>query len=173
MSTRELERRVAGVIRRSVLDRLTDESKTPSGLRVEGQSEREAHIASVARDLEWLLNTLRTPGIDWESYEELPRSTYGYGLPDLTSVSRDSSNAKNQLLRNVEDVIERFEPRLRDVHVEMQESEGEQFRRELRFVVKGTLLMDPSPQRLQFNGLLDYVNGAYELDEKEKRGGGG
>ena len=33
--------------------------------------------------------------------------------------------------------------------------------------------MDPSPQRLQFNGLLDYVNGAYELDEKEKRGPGG
>lgn len=172
MSTRELERRVAGQIKRSVLDRMTDESRTPAGLRVEGQSDREAYIASVARDLEWLLNTLRTPGIDFDDYEEMARSTYGYGLPDLTSVSRDSPNAKKQLLRNVEDAIERFEPRLRDVHVEMIESEGEQFRRELRFVVQGTLLMDPSPQRLQFNGLLDYVSGAYELAEKEKRGGG-
>ena len=170
MSTRELERRVAGQIRRSVLDRLTDDSRTPTGLRVEGQSDRERYIASVARDLEWLLNTLRTPGIDWGSYEELPRSVYGYGLPDLTSVSRDSPSAKQQLLHDVEVAIERFEPRLRDVHVEMQESEGEQFRRELRFVVQGTLLMDPSPQRLQFNGVLDYVSGAYELAEKEKRG---
>jgi len=169
MSTHEFERRVAGQIRRSVLDRLTDESRTPSALRVEGQNERDAHIASVARDLEWLLNTLRTPGIEWDEFEELPRSVYGYGLPDLTSVSRDSPNAKKQLLRNVEDAIERFEPRLTDVHVQMQESEGEQFRRELRFIVQGTLHMDPSPQRLQFNGVLDYVSGAYELAEKEKR----
>src|SRR5689334_14355637 len=108
MSTRELERRVAGQIRRSVLDRLTDESRTPSGLRVEGQSDRDAHIASVARDLEWLLNTLRTPGIEWDEFEELQRSVYAYGLPDLTSVSRDSPNAKKQLLRNVEAAIERF-----------------------------------------------------------------
>jgi type VI secretion system protein ImpF len=170
MSTRELERRVAGQIRRSVLDRLTDDSRTPTGLRVDGLSERDAYIASVARDLEWLLNTLRTPGIDWEAYDEVPRSVYGYGLPDLSSVSRDSPHAKQQLLRNVEDAIARFEPRLRDVHVEMRESEGEQFRRELRFVVQATLLMDPSPQRLQFNGMLDYMSGAYELAEKEKSG---
>jgi type VI secretion system protein ImpF len=172
MSTSEMERRVAtGQIRKSLVDRLTDPSRTPSALRVEGRGQREEYIASVARDLEWLLNTLRVPGIPLEEFEELPRSVYGYGLPDLTSISRDSPDAKRQLLRNVEDVIARFEPRLRDVRIEMLESDGEQFRRELRFVVQGTLMMDPSPQRLVFNGVLDYVSGAYELGEKENRGG--
>lgn len=174
MTTRELERRVVGQIRRSLVDRLTDDARTPAALRVEGMGEKERYIASVARDLEWLLNTLRTPNIDFDAFEELPRSVYAYGLPDLTSINRDNTDAKRQLLRNVEEVIDRFEPRLRDVRIELVESDGEQYRRELRFVVQGTLMMDPSPQRLMFNGVLDYVSGAYELGgtaEKEKRSG--
>jgi len=170
MTTRELERRVVGQVRKSIVDRLTDHRHTPSGLRPEPAGEKEEYIASVARDLEWLLNTLRHPDIEFDAFDELRTSVYAYGMPDITSLNRDSPDAKRHLLRSVEQAIERFEPRLRDVRVDLVESEGEQFRRELRFYVQGTLMMDPAPRRLVFNGLLDYVSGTYELGDREPRG---
>lgn len=161
MTKREIERTVQG----SLLDRLTDfEPKS----NVEG---RIGYLESVRqfknglqRDLEWLLNTRRIPIAAPEELEDLQRSVYHYGLPDLTSVSRDSPEARDRLLRRVEDAIAAYEPRLANVNIVMMEMEGEQHRRELRFHVQGTLLMDPTPEQVVFDTVLHFASGEYEVD---------
>lgn len=166
MTKREIERTVQG----SLLDRLTDfEPKS----NVEG---RIGYLESVRqfknglqRDLEWLLNTRRIPIAAPEELEDLQRSVYHYGLPDLTSVSRDSPEARDRLLRRVEDAIAAYEPRLANVNIVMMEMEGEQHRRELRFHVEGTLLMDPTPEQVVFDTVLHFASGEYEV---EGAGGG-
>src|ERR1700675_4615965 len=67
---------------------------------------------SVRRDLEWLLNTRRIADLPDESLKEVNRSTYTYGLPDLSSVSVGSSGDRNRLVRNLLATINLFEPRL-------------------------------------------------------------
>src|ERR1035438_10147291 len=46
--------------------------------------------ASLRRDLEWPLNTRRIPDEAPETYRELHRSLYNFGLPDVTSMSLNS-----------------------------------------------------------------------------------
>src|SRR5205807_2058192 len=116
------------------------------------------------RDLEWLLNTRRIPIAAPDELEELGRSTYHYGLPDVTSISRDSHEARDRLLRRVEDAITMFEPRLANVNIAVVEMEGEEHRRELRFHVEGTLLVDPTPEQVIFDTVLHFASGAYEVE---------
>jgi type VI secretion system protein ImpF len=164
MTKREIERTVQG----SLLDRLTDrEPKSNVEGRVGYLESVRQYKSGLQRDLEWLLNTRRIPVPPPEELEELQRSVYTYGLPDLTSISRDSPEARDRLLRRVEDAIAIFEPRL--ANVMMVEMEGEQHRRELRFHVEGTLLMDPTPEQVVFDTVLHFASGEYEV---EGAGGG-
>jgi type VI secretion system protein ImpF len=161
MSKREIER----TVQPSVLDRLTDyEPRNSSEGRV-GYLESTRHFKNgLQRDLEWLLNTRRIPVPAPEELEELSRSVYHFGLPDLTSISRDSHEARDHLLRRVEDAIAIFEPRLTNVRIGVVEMEGEQHRRELRFHVEGTLLMDPMPEQVVFDTVLHFASGQYEVE---------
>ena len=161
MTKREIER----AVQPSLLDRLTDYE--PRNSSSEG---RVGYLESVRqfktglqRDLEWLLNTRRIPVTAPEELEELGKSVYHYGLPDLTSISRDSHDARDRLLRRVEDAIAIFEPRLENVSIAVVEMEGEQHRRELRFHVEGTLLMDPTPEQVIFDTVLHFASGEYEV----------
>lgn len=161
MTKREIER----AVQPSLLDRLTDYE--PRNHSSEG---RVGYLESVRqfktglqRDLEWLLNTRRIPVTAPEELEELARSVYHYGLPDLTSISRDSHEARDRLLRRVEDLIALFEPRLDNVSISVVEMEGEEHRRELRFHVEGTLLMDPTPEQVIFDTVLHFASGEYEV----------
>jgi type VI secretion system protein ImpF len=161
MSKREIER----TVQPSLLDRLTDyEPKNSSESRV-GYLESVRHFKrGLQRDLEWLLNTRRIPTPAPDELDELGRSVYHFGLPDLTSISRDSEEARDRLLRRVEDAIAIFEPRLTNVSIGVVEAEGEQHRRELRFHVEGTLLMDPTPEQVIFDTVLHFASGQYEVE---------
>jgi type VI secretion system protein ImpF len=110
-----------------------------------------------------LLNTRRIPVPAPDAFEEVGRSVYHYGLPDLTSISRDSHEARERLRHRVEDVIALFEPRLENVNITIVEMEGEQHRRELRFHIEGTLLMDPTPEQVVFDTVLHFASGEYEV----------
>lgn len=161
MTKREIERSVQG----SLIDRLTDFEPKSS---VEGRTGYLESVrqfkAGLQRDLEWLLNTRRIPIPAPEELEEVEHSVYHYGLPDLTSISRDSPEARDRLRRRVEDAIASFEPRLANVNIIMLEVEGEQHRRELRFHVEGTLLMDPTPEQVVFDTVLHFASGEYEVE---------
>ncbi len=107
----------------TLLDRLIDlEPKVaadPPASR--SQSVRQLK-ASLRRDLEWLLNTRRIPDEAPETYRELHRSLYNFGLPDVTSMSLNSPRDRQRLLRLVEQTIAIFEPRLTAVRVRAVDS---------------------------------------------------
>lgn len=160
MAKRELERTVQA----SVLDRLTDED--PQGSvdpRVSYLDSLRAFKAGVQRDLEWLLNTRRASGVDVEQLEEVRKSLYCFGMPDITSMSADSLDARTQLLQQVEDALALFEPRLAQVNIAMTEVEGEQRRRELRFIVEATLRLDPTPEQVMFDTVLHFASGQIDV----------
>lgn len=161
MAQREIER----TVQPSLLDRLTDHDPRASvDPRVTLSESVRNFKAGIQRDLEWLLNTRRIaeqPPVDW--FEELPRSVYYYGVPDITSLSRDSRQTRATLLAQVQDAIARFEPRLTDVQITIIEAEGEQFRRELRFHIEGVLRMDPTPEQIVFDTVLNFASGEYDV----------
>ena len=160
MAKREIER----TVQPSLLDRLTDyDPRSTAESRVGYLESARQYRASLQRDLEWLLNTRRTPIEPPEGLEELGRSMYCFGLPDLTSVSRDSPEGRERLLRRVEEAIAMFEPRLTNVRISMAEMQSENHRRELRFHVEGTLLMDPTPEQVMFDTVLHFASGEYEV----------
>jgi len=169
MAKREIER----TVQPSLLDRLTDQE--PKNRSSEGrvgylESVRQ-YKAGLQRDLSWLLNTRRIPVAPPEELEELARSLYTYGLPDLTSISRDSPEARSPLLRRVDDPMTTFEPRLANVRIVMAETDSEQRRRELRFHVEGTLLMDPTPEHVVFDTVLHFASGELEVSGESTAGG--
>lgn len=160
MARTEIERSV----RQSVLDRLID---TEPGLAADPPPTLAASVrqlkVNLRRDLEWLLNTRRPPLAIPEDFEETRRSLLTYGLPDITSMSRDSMATRNALLREVEEAIAHFEPRLADVRVQLVETEGPNAVRELRFVVEALLKMDPNPEQVVFDTVLELASGDYSV----------
>src|ERR1035437_5922875 len=96
----------------ALLDRLIDlEPKVaadPPASR--SQSVRQLK-ASLRRDLEWLLNTRRIPDEAPETFRELHRSLYNFGLPDVTSMGLNSPRDRQRLLRLVGQTIALFEAR--------------------------------------------------------------
>ena len=160
MAKRELERTVQA----SVLDRLTDEDpRSPVDPRVTYAESLRAFKAGVQRDLEWLLNTRRTTDTDVDALDEVRKSLYNFGMPDITSMSRDSLPERTQLLQQVEETLALFEPRLGQVRISMAEMEGELHRRELRFIVEATLRLDPTPEQVMFDTVLHFASGQIDV----------
>jgi len=150
-------------VRLSLLDRLIDANPRVSTepLLTRSKSLRELKT-SLKRDLEWLLNTRRM--IEQEgtaSVKDVQRSLYGYGLPDICSLSLHSNKDQNRLLRMIESAVTTFEPRLAGVSVVM-EPVGENAR-VLRFVITGLLRIDPVPEPVSFDTVLEVPNGIYKV----------
>ena len=78
-------------------------------------------------------------------------------------MSRDAHDSKLKLLRLVERALAQFEPRLARIRVSLVEDETEAARRELRFVIQATLRMDPNPEQVVFDTVLEFSSGEYEV----------
>jgi len=159
MAPQELER----TVQRSVLDRLidTDPDGGTEPALTWAQSVRELK-RSVRRDLEWLLNTRRIAEPAAEGSPELARSLYHYGLPDITSLAAQSVSDQAWLRKQVEETITLFEPRLSQVRVTVAAPEpgGP---RQLRFTVDALLLMEPSPEQIVFDTVLEVSSATFEV----------
>jgi type VI secretion system protein ImpF len=154
-------------VRASLLDRLIDLQPRAGADPTLSRAETERRFRqSVLRDVEWLLNTRRSMLTADRRFEEVRASVYHYGLPDVTSLSADSTEARGYLLRRIEEAIRLFEPRLVDVRVALVEGEaGSSGRRHVRVRVEGTLLMDPDPERVVFDTLLETSSGTFTVEE--------
>ena len=105
---------------------------------------------ALRRDLEWLLNTRRTPVDLPPGFSELRKSVFNYGLPDLTAVSLHSQADEGRLLDMLEKTIAMFEPRLARVKVVSREPFRAQ-ERTLHFHIEAFLLVDPAPEAVSFD----------------------
>jgi type VI secretion system protein ImpF len=147
----------------SLLDRLIDPD-------TEGTAGRHGYdlqqiIDAVRRDLEELLNTHPSYTDIPEEWVELRQSVLQYGLPDLASVAVASHTEREDLGRIVETVIQRFEPRLREVKALLAESaEGEE--RHVRFHIAARLNVDPAPE-VSFETVLELTTGHASIQARE------
>ncbi len=149
-----------GPVTLSVLDRLIDlEPKNQSEVPLNRAQSLRRLKAALKRDLEWLLNTRRT--IQEAPTRELERSLYHYGLPDFTGLSLRSTRDQQKITRMLETTVALFEPRLANVRVTM-EPLSENARR-LRFLIEGLLRIDPAPERVSFDTVLDLSSGHYQV----------
>lgn len=117
---------------------------------------------ALRRDLEWLLNTRRTPLESPKAYTELTRSVFYYGLADLSSVSLHTFQDELQLLGMIEKAIANFEPRLSQVKVTPREPLDRR-ERMLHFQIDALLMVDPAPESISFDTVLNVDRGACEV----------
>jgi type VI secretion system protein ImpF len=150
-------------VEQSLLERLIDnDPKNPVEQPLSRAQSVRLLRASLRRDLEWLLNTRRTPeAVDGE-FQELERSLFNFGLPDLTSLNWESMRDRSELARMIENVLATFEPRLQRVHV-VPIGELSATQNILRFQIEGMLDMNPAPERISFDTVLQLTSGEYQV----------
>jgi type VI secretion system protein ImpF len=147
----------------SMLDRLIDDEPHVSreAPKDDVKTLREIKDA-VRRDLENLLNT-RARCLSWPpSLEELPASLVNYGLPDFTNTYARAVEDPDTLAKAIEFAIEQFEPRLRNVRVELLPSDVAT-ERALRFRIDATLYVDPVEDKVFYSSSLEPVTGNFEV----------
>lgn len=150
-------------VTQSLLERLIDnDPKAAADSPVSRAQSVKVLKASVRRDLEWLLNTRRTPDPAPDSMKELSQSLFNYGLPDFSSFSVSSPRDRDYLLLELERALAIFEPRLKDVRVSLVEAPVG-YTRMLRFQIEGLLQMDPVAERISFDTLLQLNSGEYQV----------
>jgi type VI secretion system protein ImpF len=154
----------SGPVTLSVLDRLIDDDPKHNAEAplTRPQSLRQLK-AALKRDLEWLLNTRRTIDPVPDSARETFRSVYHYGFADISSKSVLSTQDQNDLLREMESAIAIFEPRLKRVKVRMEPLDDKSSSRVLRFIIDGLLNVDPAPEPVRFDTVLEIGKGQYEV----------
>jgi type VI secretion system protein ImpF len=147
----------------SLLDRLID--RQPH-IRTEAESARAQSFRelkeAVRRDLEWLLNTRRTPNEPPSPTSELARSVYNYGLPDFSNAALNIVDDRRRIARLMEMTIGTYEPRLTNIHVTVQEAAAGS--RLLLFHIEAALRMSPAPQRVFFDAKLELTNRQYRIE---------
>ncbi len=151
-----------GPITLSVLDRLIDldPKRSEEVPLTRSQSLRELKT-SVCRDLEWLFNTRQT--LDAAEASKLIRnSLYAYGLPDLSSFSVASILERKRLSQSLEEAIRLFEPRIMNPRVTLISTQAERVQ-QIRFLVEGLLRVDPAPEPISFDTVLDMSKGEYQV----------
>jgi type VI secretion system protein ImpF len=143
----------------SVLDRLIDPEAGGTAWRRGYGPEQMAD--AVQRDLEDLLNTRQSHGGLPAEFEEVASSIVAYGLPDLTSLRAETPEQRAAIGRELEAVIARFEPRLRDVRAALLDP-GDNKERTVRFRVEARLCVEPAPE-VAFDTVLELSTGRYHI----------
>ncbi len=149
----------------SIVDRLLDfEPKiSTEAPKSRSQGLRELKMA-VRRDLEWLLNTRHSADKVPEGLEEVNKSLAIYGLPDFTGMSSRDSDDRKDLIGNIETALRIFEPRFMNLKVFLEEIDDVQ--RGVRFRIQATLRVEPTPEPVVFDTVLQVGSGAFEVKEK-------
>ena len=151
-------------LRPSVLDRLIDlEPKISAESAGVQFSTIEELKASVRRDLEWLLNTRRMVVDVPEEFEELKRSIVTYGVPDISGVLIEHAVESANLRTALENAIRIFEPRFLDVSATLEPLSSTD--RQLRFRIEATLDLDPVPEAMVFDTVMQLGSGAFAVNE--------
>jgi type VI secretion system protein ImpF len=119
----------------------------------------------VQRDVEALLNTRRTIVQPTEKQLQVARSVHQYGLPDMTGYPVTALEGRERLTSEILDTLRRFEPRLTNVQLTLRE-EAEGVASQVRFSIAATLLMDPSPEQVLFDTVLEVATGTFDVADK-------
>ena len=139
----------------SVLDRLLDDAPRSPVEPAQGSLfDLSQHKQAVARDLEALLNA-RCTAVDVHLLEDFPHargSFLSFGITDLSSLSLLNPDHRMLLRDQIRATIERHEPRLTQVRVNLDVPR--EFSRMLRFRVEALLEIHPHRPPVTFDAML-------------------
>jgi type VI secretion system protein ImpF len=149
-------------IQASILDRLIDREPQLSRESVQYRLLNFSQIkAAVIRDLENLLNTKSQIMPVPAAYSEVNESVFVYGLSDFTSHNPKSPSVRQVLRQNIEKTISKFEPRLKNVTVQI-EAPNEEIRT-VRLRISALLVLDPVAEPVTFDTYFDINKGEYTI----------
>ncbi|HUE80622.1 MAG TPA: type VI secretion system baseplate subunit TssE [Pyrinomonadaceae bacterium] len=144
----------------SVLDRLLDYEPEVTREPISSRSKTLRQLKqSVRRDLEWLLNTRQALLGLSSDMKETNNSVATFGLPDFTHLSIDSAGDQKFIKREIEETVRRFEQRLESVVVSIEPVRSVE--RILRFRIDARLKIDPAPEPITFDTVLQLGSGQY------------
>lgn len=145
------------LVTQSVLDRLTQVEDWPA---TRNQSVRFFRDA-LKRDLEWLLNTRKPPLAELQARPVARDTVINFGLPDISALGLSSTSDQRALRTAIEACLRAFEPRLTAVRVTLESADT--LDRRLRFHIEGNMKLDPSPEEISFDTVLELASGEYKV----------
>jgi type VI secretion system protein ImpF len=149
----------------SVLDRLLDFEPDAKNESPKSRSRSLAELKlSVKRDLEWLLNARQNADGIPETLVELTKSVYAFGLPDTTGTSAKNSADQKKLVKQIETAIKNFEPRFLDLKISFEQVGS--LDRTIRFKIEAQLDLEPIPEPVTFDTVLQLGGGGFEIAGK-------
>ena len=126
---------------------------------------------SVRRDLEILLNTRPRHLPFDEGLEELEQSILYFGLSELQGQHLATPAQQAQFQAHLQAVVARFEPRFRELSVELSNGENSQDR-VLRFQIHAVLVTDTAAEPVSFDTMIDPVTGSLMIRDTRGSVGG-
>lgn len=148
----------------SILDRLIDYEPKQSQEAPKSRSNSLKELKlTVQRDLEWLLNTRILVADVNERLEEVNKSVAMYGLPDFTGVSAKSHLEQKRMTQAIKRAIKNFEPRFLDLRVTLEPISATD--KSLRFRIEANLNVEPTPEPVAFDTVLQLGSGDFEVRE--------
>ncbi len=137
----------------SLLDKLCDDepgAPLPAAMR---RLSLEELKATVARDIESLLNTrIAYQEADLDGLIECRRSVLTYGLNDFAGMSLASYQDRKDICDSLKRAIQRHEPRLQPVVVSLDISE--RATNALCFGISAVLVVGPAREKVAFDAML-------------------
>lgn len=166
MASKSIRTQPNSAVTLSVLDRLADDDpRSPSAEAPLTRSESVRMLRNgVRRDLEWLLNTCRTPEEAGSSLPETESSVYNFGLPDFSSYAIASPKDQVRLVKVLQSAVKIFEPRLANVRIIPVEISPKGLRT-MRIRIEGLLMMDPAPEHISFDTTLQLTTGDFSIKD--------
>jgi type VI secretion system protein ImpF len=165
MASKSIRTQPNSAVTLSVLDRLSDDDpRSPSAEAPLTRAESVRALRNgVRRDLEWLLNTCRTPQ-EADGLPETENSVYHFGLPDFSTYAIASPKDQSRLVRVLQSVVKIFEPRLTNVRIVPVEINPKGLRT-MRIRIEGLLMMDPAPEHISFDTTLQLTTGDFRIKD--------
>jgi type VI secretion system protein ImpF len=145
------------LVTQSILDRLTEVEDWPTTRTQSTRLFREG----LKRDLEWLLNTRQPPLAQIATKPAAKASVINFGLPDISSLGLNSSSDQRSLRIAIETCLRNFEPRLIDIRVTLESTDTTD--RRLRFHIEGNMKLNPAPEEIAFDTVLEITSGEYKV----------
>jgi type VI secretion system protein ImpF len=149
----------------SLLDRLLDYEPDMSREAPKSRSKSLAEMKlAIRRDLEWLLNSRCYPENIDPRLEEVKKSVVVFGLPDITGISAKNESEQKRLAVSLENAIRIFEPRFLDLRVTLEPVSSVD--RMLSFRIEARLDIEPTPEPIAFDTVLQLGSGEFSVTEK-------
>ena len=152
----------------SLLEKLFDDEPRSPERGMFKRFTMERFKESVARDLEALLNT--RAAIDESvlgAFPECRSSLATYGMPDFSGLSLASAHDRARICASLESGIRTHEPRLREVHVELEPELGSVTG--LRFQISALLMAHPASEPVSFDAMLQPSTLQYRIAPQRRQ----